>query len=870
MVKAKKHTRWTMPLVVAVFLLATVFQLLSPALVYAGTAEDIHDQNYKYYAARFIRDCLFNLDSRFKNSIAQVAINNGTWLTSNHQVNIGRYFEHDDGVAGCGEAEIVNTAMKSLVGSNMGDLLLKIGYTKQGDNYIRPASGDTMNTTIVDKTLQRDYAKYVALKYIFDNDTSDRGKCELIEPPTGKSPAQVTYKKVVLNDKGEYEVQDTKAEFATEYAAGSTKVNYDYKAGARNSATCRQLLAEMDGLVGNVVQYNNSHKDDPITDGLLGGGQEECNSQSPTWNAETKTCGSDEPTCTDQVKGIGWLICPTMEFLANINDMAYGVLASNFLQIDTGLVKGAEAPWAKFKDLANIAFVIALLFVIYSQVTSVGISNYGIKKMLPKIIVAALLVNLSFIICQIAVDLSNILGYGISRFFTGLEVGATLDSTTQDKLADKGLETLGTALNWSGAIGLIMVAGVSIAMAVSFPVVLSALLALAMIVLILLARKALIVLLIVIAPLAFVAYLLPNTEQWFKKWAKMFSTLLLLFPIIGVVFGASALAAKIVATAGGNKDDPDPLIQLAALAISALPFFVVPGLLKGAINAAGALGTKLSGLADRAGKSAGSSARKKSKERFDNSYMGRNLAERKKIAATRRAMIAAGTYTGRNPLHKARSAAFGALNSSRLSGKAGDKMATMGAALQDKEFQEEVSAITSSFNAGDHQKIIDVATGKAAARSDAHRVAAIQYAAKSGSASDIAGMEVDKDAASSVKNAAISAFKEKKIHNLAGNGVLSEIATKGTSQAAVDKQIVDRLENGQISAESFVQSESTTKLLGGSLDREHAKGHKLTQAGKARVQKVVNEVYSNESTKKAVQGDVEQGINDMGSVLGRP
>ena len=108
MVKAKKHTRWTMPLVVAVFLLATVFQLLSPALVYAGTAEDIHDQNYKYYAARFIRDCLFNLDSRFKNSIAQVAINNGTWLKSNHQVNIGRYFEHDDGVAGCGEAEIVN------------------------------------------------------------------------------------------------------------------------------------------------------------------------------------------------------------------------------------------------------------------------------------------------------------------------------------------------------------------------------------------------------------------------------------------------------------------------------------------------------------------------------------------------------------------------------------------------------------------------------------------------------------------------------------------------------------------------------------------------------------------------------------------
>lgn len=872
-------------------MLATVVQLLTPTLAYADTASDMHDINYKHYAATYLRDCLYRLPNETKNTVLQARANDPTrFFASSWKVGIGLYMEADDGLAGCEEGSLVQTALESLgYAGNPGKLLTDIGYTvdktelgcnvenaacedgKQ-NRYTRPSGGDTFNTFFA-RALGAvpGEVRYAAYQKIFAS------KCSLVEPPTGSGSA-VTYKKVVLKD-GKYEVQDTKAEFPIEdkgtyngkkvtHDIGVTPIkNYEYEG---KSTTCRDLRAEMDGLAEAVKNYNNRNKDDPIVDGLLDGGADECNEKSPNWNAETKSCGKDEPTCTDQIKGIGWLICPTMEFLAEVNDYAYGFLASNFLQTDTSLVKGAEAPWARFKDLANIAFVIALLFVIYSQITSIGISNYGIKKMLPKIIVAALLVNLSYIICQVAVDLSNILGYGISRFFTGLEVGATLDSTTQDKLADKGLETLGTALNWSGAIGLIMVAGVSIAMAVSFPVVLSALLALAMIVLILLARKALIVLLIVIAPLAFVAYLLPNTEQWFKKWAKMFSTLLLLFPIIGVVFGASALAAKIVATAGGNKDDPDPLIQLAALAISALPFFVVPGLLKGALNAAGALGTKLSGLADRAGKSAGSSARKKSKERFDNSYMGRNLAERKKIAATRRAMIAAGTYTGRNPLHKARSAAFGALNSSRLSGKAGDKMATMGAALQDKEFQEEVSAITSSFNAGDHQKIIDVATGKAAARSDAHRVAAIQYAAKSGSASDIAGMEVDKDAASSVKNAAISAFKEKKIHNLAGNRVLSEIATKGTSQAAVDKQIVDRLENGQISAESFVQSESTTKLLGGSLDREHAKGHKLTQAGKARVQKVVNEVYSNESTKKAVQGDVEQGINDMGSVLGRP
>lgn len=855
MVKAKKHTRWTMPLVVAVFLLATVFQLLSPALVYAGTAEDIHDQNYKYYAARFIRDCLFNLDSRFKNSIAQVAINNGTWLTSNHKVNIGRYFEHDDGVAGCGEAEIVNTAMKSLVGSNMGDLLLKIGYTKQGDNYIRPASGDTMNTTIVDKTLQRDYAKYVALKYIFDNDTSDRGKCELIEPPTGKSPAQVTYKKVVLNDKGEYEVQDTKAEFATEYAAGSTKVNYDYKAGARNSATCRQLLAEMDGLVGNVVQYNNSHKDDPITDGLLGGGQEECNSQSPTWNAETKTCGSDEPTCTDQIKGIGWLICPTMEFLAEVNDYAYGFLASNFLQTDTSLVKGAEAPWARFKDLANIAFVIALLFVIYSQITSIGISNYGIKKMLPKIIVAALLVNLSYIICQVAVDLSNILGYGISRFFTGIPIGSGMDTTS-----DEGMKALGLTLNWTGAVGAILVAGVGLAMALSFPVVLSALLAIAMIALILIARKALIVLLIVVAPLAFVAYLLPNTEQWFKKWLKLFSTLLLLFPIVGVVFGASALAAKIVATAAGAANDT--LMQLTALAISALPFFVVPGLLKGALNAAGAFGAKMQGWANGASKRMSSGASKKASERWGNTGIARGLAAGKAARASARTARYARRINDGGP------GSWGARAGAFMGGGAGgvDKLNQSAQAQADKDFEEDVKAVTSSFDPSKHDEIINMAKTGQGAKSDAERVAAIRYAAQKGGAGDVGAIN-SKGQSGRVRNAHVDAIKEKKLNNVIGNKALSEIAGKGMDGAEFDDKVVKAANDGIISGGTLVQSDSTPKLIADAVGRNAARGGSavtLDAGGRQNLQDASDDARSAPGTKTSMTKQMEKDLNSMG------
>ncbi|MCZ6324111.1 hypothetical protein O5165_25825, partial [Escherichia coli] len=44
-----------------------------------------------------------------------------------------------------------------------------------------------------------------------------------------------------------------------------------------------------------------------------------------------------------------------------------------------------------------------------------GLNNYSIKKMLPRLIVAAILVNLSYYICAIAVDISNILGHSLQQ-----------------------------------------------------------------------------------------------------------------------------------------------------------------------------------------------------------------------------------------------------------------------------------------------------------------------------------------------------------------------------------------------------------------------------------------------------------------------
>ena len=307
------------------------------------------------------------------------------------------------------------------------------------------------------------------------------------------------------------------------------------------------------------------------------------------FEGEVTTTG-DETSCA--VDGVGWIVCPLMNFLGDINDKAFGYL-DNLLTIRPALITDPSTTkaWSAFRDIANVAFVIAFLIIIYSQISGFGVSNYGIKKLIPKLIAAAVLVNASYIVCAILVDLSNIVGTSVYELLnSSIDIGSggPANSAASD--------------TWSGVIGALLKAGVVIGLIAALFLAPMVLLALAMVLLILVGRQALVILLIVISPLAFVAFLLPNTEDWFKKWWKAFSVTLMVYPVIGVVFGASALASNIlmsVANDGGSGDDEN-MLKIVALSVLAIPLFAVPALIKGSLSALGSVGGKLSGLQDKA------------------------------------------------------------------------------------------------------------------------------------------------------------------------------------------------------------------------------------------------------------------------------
>ena len=520
---------------------------------------------------------------------------------------------------------------------------------------------------------------------------------------------------------------------------------------------------------------------------------------TPTGDTTDTPKADDKPTCG--IQGIGWLVCPAMTFMAKVADVAYDFIASYFLTIDPKIISNAQtkAAWDQFRNVANVVFVIALLFIIYSQVTSFGISNYGIKRMLPRILVAALLVNLSYYICSAAVDLSNLLGYAIPQFFKAIPIGAGLpDSGGAAKAA-----------GWVAVIGTLIVGAIGIALAVSIPVLLAALLAIALIVLMLIARQALVVLLIVVSPLAFAAYLLPNTEQWFKKWYKMLFTLLMLFPIIGTVFGASALASQIIAAAGAAGGGQ--ITQVIALGVSAIPFFVVPGLLKGSLNAAGAIGGKFQNMASKATGKVGSQVKSSSR-------LGAGVADMKRFRDQQRQIkLAKGRGTSRSAL-----GAVGRV----VGGKKYNERARLHAeGLENKEYEEDVKA------AGEYQarhtsftEKQAIAAGETGA-SEAERDAAIRFMMSNGNFNERrAVLESVGSMTGGLRRSAINGARAKGDTGVYGSrtlGALEDSTNDGSpsnmtadaARAALNAGTTDRISTGDLAPETFTRDAHTARYV---------------------------------------------------------
>lgn len=281
------------------------------------------------------------------------------------------------------------------------------------------------------------------------------------------------------------------------------------------------------------------------------------------------------------VTGIGWVICPISVWLAEGMDWLFGML-SDLIKVQP-LTLGTTndsmyQAWNIMRTIANIAFVIVFLIIIYAQITNLGVSNYGLKKLIPRLIIAAVLVNVSFFITALAIDISNVLGYSVQDIFNSIreQVFRVTNDDISGVNTDGGWAAL-TAIVLAGGgyfgVSYLVTGGATILLV---PILLGLGLTLLFVFLILAARQAIIVILVIISPLAFVAYLLPNTEKWFEKWKDIFMTMLIFFPAFSLVFGGSQLAGQIIIQNAGDNI----VMLILGMAVQIAPLVITPLILK--------------------------------------------------------------------------------------------------------------------------------------------------------------------------------------------------------------------------------------------------------------------------------------------------
>lgn len=411
----------------------------------------------------------------------------------------------------------------------------------------------------------------------------------------------------------------------------------------------------------------------------------------------------DQENC--KIDYIGWFICPVVNTLASMSEGARARLVK-MLTVDTKSILGDTSEgsvysyWSKIRDYANILFVVFFLFVIYSQMTGYGLDNYGIKRMLPKLIIGVIVVNASFYICGLLVDLSNVVGSSAFNFISTAAVGGMPAGDWND--SDQG---------WISSIaaGALLLTVGYFALATVISVLLFVVITAVTTIFLLGVREAIIILCTVISPLAFAAMIMPNTEGLYKKWWNVFKAALMVFPMVGIVYGASNLAARVL---GASVEDNDFILKSVITLLIFAPLLVVPKLVRSAVEIIGIGGAiawankKMNKGRDRLTDKVG-----KWRENKLTSQFGKHRREK---AQLRNAQIRGGTYRGKGGIANFRN--WRSAANRRLNAKSGDfgqkrkLVGSMALLEEDKERMKMANAWIADNNMSS-DRLAEIATG---------------------------------------------------------------------------------------------------------------------------------------------------------------
>lgn len=206
--------------------------------------------------------------------------------------------------------------------------------------------------------------------------------------------------------------------------------------------------------------------------------------------------------------------------------------------------------WSNFRILVSGLVVILLLIMVISQAIGTGpFDAYTVKKMLPRLVIGVILIQISWPIFSWVINTVDDMGRGLADIMYAPFGGSdalNLNSVMKPFVGEA------IAFNWVGIPALAVFAVVAPFIVIGL--ILTVLVAIFVGFLTLLFRKIIIILALIFVPVALISWMMPNDglRKYWKLWWDNFIKALMMFPLIVVMIAAGRIFAKIGSGQGGD------------------------------------------------------------------------------------------------------------------------------------------------------------------------------------------------------------------------------------------------------------------------------------------------------------------------------
>ncbi len=404
---------------------------------------------------------------------------------------------------------------------------------------------------------------------------------------------------------------------------GNCKVWYINEQAPQNAQEAIKLASETWPLASNSTGVDISGQqcdtNKPAPSGYIcfcpPGGTGGCQLTSTSGNNNNNPPGPAGTTGTCESNsniGLEWIVCPVLRGMDEIVVNLYGFVedqlcfsttdknstssSAGAVSCNSGnnLTQPVHNAWSIMKNLTAAILVIVMLIMVISQAFGTGpFDAYTVRKLLPKMVAAAILIQVSWFLAKWLVDISNDVGKGIASLMYA-PFGPNVSDINH---ALAGIGATGAIVGFSAFAGFAALVAFSGLTVVGILIIaLSGLAAILVGFLVLLFRKVLILLTIITIPLAFVAWIVPGGDKYWKLWRENFLKLLAMFPLIMVIIAAGRIFGTIVSQAGSSNTGTtgEHIVALFAVLVGFFgPLFILPKTFKWGGTALNGLGGAL-------------------------------------------------------------------------------------------------------------------------------------------------------------------------------------------------------------------------------------------------------------------------------------